>query len=273
MSETTVSPDDQREARPKIDTSVPHQARVWNVLLGGRDNFAVDRQAAQAVLAAAPGLAEMARASRRFLIRGVRYLAGEVGIGQFLDIGTGLPTANNTHEIAQALAPECRIVYVDFDPMVLAYARALLTSDPLGATDYLDADLRDTERILARAATTLDFTRPVGLVLLGILGAIEQYDEARSIVRRLLDALPAGSYLLAGDGTNTSEAMVEAARIRNQSVTPPYIVRSAAQIEGFFDGLVLVEPGVVSFPDWRPEPDAARSSARVDGYGGIARKA
>jgi hypothetical protein len=260
------------EPTPKIDTTVPHQARVWNYLLGGNDHYAVDRQAGQAVLAAAPGLVEMARASRGFLIRAVRHLAGEAGIRQFLDIGTGLPTANNTHEIAQAVAPECRIVYVDFDPLVLTFARALLTSEPAGATAYIDADLRDTDRILAEAAGTLDFGKPIGLVLLGILGAIESYGEARSIVRMLLDALPAGSYLLAGDGTNTSEAMVEAARIRNQTVKPPYIVRSPEQIEGFFEGLMLVEPGVVSFPRWRPDPGDTSAPAHVDGYGGLACK-
>lgn len=268
MTDDAVSP--AAESAPKIDTSVPHQARVWNYLLGGKDNYEVDRQAGDAVLAAAPGLVEMARASRVFLTRAVRYQVEQAGIRQFLDIGTGLPAANNTHQIAQALAPESRIVYVDFDPLVLVHARALLTSDPLGATDYIDADLRDTEKILREAHRTLDFTRPVGLILLGVLGAIESYNEARAIVRTLLDAVPAGSYLLVGDGTNTSEAMVEAARVRNQSVKPPYVVRSPEQIAGFLDGLELVEPGVVSFPHWRPEPGSR--PAHVDGYGGIARR-
>lgn len=259
------------EPAPKIDSTVPHQARVWNFLLGGKDHYAVDEQAGEAVLAAAPGLAAMARASRVFLIRAVEHLVEQAGIRQFLDIGTGLPAANNTHEIAQRLAPTSRIVYVDFDPMVLVHARALLTSDPLGATDYIDADVRDTGTILREAHRTLDFTQPVGLILLGILGAIESYDDARTIVRTLLDAVPAGSYLLVGDGSNTSEAMIEANRIRNQTVKPPYIVRSPEQIAGFLDGLEMIEPGVVSFPQWRPPPGGARPG-HVDGYGGVARK-
>ena len=270
MTNHAVSPDAERA--PKIDTTVPHQARVWNYLLGGKDNYLVDVQAGKAVLAAAPGLVAMSRASRVFLTRAVRYQVEQAGIRQFLDIGTGLPTANNTHEIAQTLAPQSRIVYVDFDPLVLVHARALLTSDPQGATDYIDADLRDTEKILHEAHRTLDFTRPIGIILLGILGAIESYDEARAIVRTLLDAVPAGSYLLVGDGTNTSEAMVEAARVRNESVKPPYIVRSPEQIAGFLDGLEPVEPGVVSFPHWRPEPGSSQRPAHVDGYGGIAYK-
>jgi hypothetical protein len=270
MTEAVSSPDSV--PGPKIDTTVPHQARVWNFLLGGIDNYAVDRQAGEAVLAAAPGLVAMARASRGFLIRAVRYLVEQAGIRQFLDIGTGLPSANNTHEIAQGLAPESRVVYVDFDPLVLVHARALLTSGPLGATSYIDADLHDTETILREAARTLDLAKPVGIVLLGILGAIESYDRARSIVRTLLDAVPAGSYLLVGDGTNTSEAMVEAARIRNQSVKPPYIVRSPDEIAGFLAGLELVEPGVVSLSAWRPGADASGEATHVDGYGGVARK-
>lgn len=269
MTDDATAPD---RPAPKLDTTVPHQARVWNFLLRGNDNYAVDRQAGEAVLAAAPGLAAMARASRAFLIRAVRYLVDQAGIRQFLDIGTGLPTANNTHEIAQALAPESRIVYVDFDPLVLVHSRALLTSHPVGATDYIDADLRDTEKILLEAARTLDFDQPVGLILLGILGAIDDYDQARAIVRRLVDAVPAGSYLLVGDGTNTSDAMVEAARIRNQSVKPPYIVRSPQQIAGFLNGLDIIEPGVVSFPDWRPESESSEPAAHVDGYGGLAHK-
>ncbi|WP_422772040.1 SAM-dependent methyltransferase [Plantactinospora sp. WMMC1484] len=272
MTESAASPDAERA--PTIDTTVPHQARVWNYLLGGKDNYLVDEQAGKAILAAAPGLVAMARASRVFLTRAVRYEVEQAGIRQFLDIGTGLPTANNTHEIAQSSAPESRIVYVDFDPLVLVHARALLASDPQGATDYIDADLRDTDTILREAHRTLDFTRPIGIILLGVLGAIESYDEARAIVRTLLDAVPAGSYLLVGDGTNTSEAMVQATRVRNQSVKPPYIVRSPDQLAGFLDGLEIVEPGVVSFPHWRPEAGAGSSElpAHVDGYGGIAYK-
>src|SRR6266496_3356023 len=177
----------------KLDTHVPHSARVWNYWLGGKDNFAADRATGDKVLQVYPEIVEVARVSRAFLGRAVRYLAGEVGIRQFLDIGTGLPTANNTHEVAQRVAPSARIVYVDNDPLVLAHARALLTSSPQGATDYLDADLRDPDRILQGAAETLDFTQPVALMMLGILGYVADYDEARSIVRRLLDALSSGT--------------------------------------------------------------------------------
>lgn len=260
------------EPKVEIDTTVPSQARIWNYWLGGKDNYAVDREVGDKVLAAFPEMVETARGSRAFLVRAVEYLAGEVGIRQFLDIGTGLPTANSTHEVAQRVAPECSIVYVDFDPIVLAHARALLTSNPMGATDYIDADLRDIDTILREAARTLDLARPTALMLCGILGAIDTYDEARSIVRRLMDSLPSGSYLVVGDGANTSEKMVEGARIRNQTAKPPYHVRSPEQIAGYFDGLELVEPGVVSISWWRTEPSASGPPAETPAYGGIGRK-
>ena len=219
-----------------------------------------------------PAIVENARASRAFLARAVDYLAGEAGIRQFLDIGTGLPTANNTHEVAQAVAPECRIVYVDNDPIVLAHARALLTSSPEGATDYIDADLRDPDTILQQAARTLDFTQPIAIMLMGILGHIADDDQAQSIVKRLLGGVPAGSYLTMNDGTDTSEEVVEAARIWNQSANPTYHLRSPDRIARFFDGLELVEPGVVSPPRWRPEPSASGLPAEIDSACGVARK-
>jgi hypothetical protein len=256
----------------EIDTTVPAQARIWNYWLGGKDNYAVDREVGDKVLAAFPEMVETARESRVFLISAVEYLAGQAGIRQFLDIGTGLPTANNTHGVAQRVAPDSRIVYVDFDPIVLAHARALLTSDPMGATDYIDADLRDTDTILREAARTLDFAKPTALMLCGILGAIDTYDEARSIVRRLMDVLPSGSYLVIGDGANTSEKMVEGARIRNQTAKPAYHVRSPEEIAGYFEGLELVEPGVVSISRWRPEPSPSGPPAEAPAYGGIGRK-
>jgi hypothetical protein len=181
---------------PDIDTSVTHSARFWNYLLGGRDNYAVDREAAEQILTFIPSLRDTVRAERAFLIRAVQYLVGSAGIRQFLDIGTGLPTANNTHEVAQASEPQSRIVYVDNDPLVLAHARALLTSTPEGATDYLHVDVRDPGTILRQAARTLDFTQPVGLMLLGILNFVTDTDEAHAIVDRLLSALPSGSYLV-----------------------------------------------------------------------------
>jgi hypothetical protein len=261
-------------APPEIDTTVPHSARIWNYWLGGKDNYPVDRAAGDQYRDIYPEIVEVARASRQFLTRAVRYLAGEARIRQFLDIGTGLPTADNTHEVAQRAAPESRVVYVDNDPVVLAHARALLTSTQ-GVTAYVDADLHDPDRILVAAAQTLDFTQPIGLMLLGILGHIDDDDEARSIVRRLLQAVPSGSYLAVCDGTNViSKAGVEAQQRYNQSGAVPYHLRSPEQIAGFFDGLELVEPGVVSCPRWRPDPAVANGGlpAEVDQFSGVGRK-
>ena len=261
---------------PEIDTTVPHSARIWNYWLGGKDNYPVDRAAGDQFREAFPGVVDVARASRQFLTRTVRYLAGEAGIRQFLDVGTGLPTADNTHEVAQRVAPDARIVYVDNDPLVLTHARALLTSTPQGATDYVDADLRDPDRILEAAARTLDFTQPIALMLMGILGHIGDYDEARSIVKRLLDAMPSGSYLTLDDGTDVVDkaAVEEAQGAYNESGAIPYHPRSPEQIAGLFNGLELVEPGVVSVPRWRPDPaDAAGGlPPEVDAFGGVGRK-
>jgi O-methyltransferase involved in polyketide biosynthesis len=252
--------------------AVPQTARIWNYWLGGKDNFPVDRAVGGQILAAFPAIVENARASRAFLVRAVRYLAGEAGIRQFLDIGTGLPTANNTHEVAQQVAPESRIVYVDNDPGVLAHARALLTSTPEGATAYIDADLRDPDTILREAAGTLDRNRPIAITLMGILGHIPDDDRARSIVRRLMDAVPSGSYLTMNDGTDTSEEVVEAARIWNQSANPTYHLRSPERIARFLDGLEFVEPGVVSPPRWRPEPGPSGLAPGIDSACGMGRK-
>ena len=257
---------------PEINTNVPQTARIWNYWLGGKDSFPVDRQVGDQILEAFPAIVENARASRAFLVRAVEYLAGEAGIRQFLDIGTGLPTANNTHQVAQAVAPECRIVYVDNDPIVLVHARALLTSSPEGATAYIDADLRDPDKILQEAARTLDLTQPIAIMLMGILGHIAEDEQAQSIVKRLLGGVPAGSYLTMNDGTDTSEEVVEAARIWNQSANPTYHLRSPDRIARFFDGLELVEPGVVSPPRWHPEPSASGLPAEIDSACGVARK-
>src|SRR5215472_4360458 len=193
------------EALERLDTSVAHIARVYDYWLGGKDNFTADRAAGEATMAVYPGIRLSARANRAFLARAVRHLAGTEGIRQFLDIGTGLPTANNTHEVAQSIAPGSRIVYVDNDPLVLAHARALLTSTKEGATAYLDADLRDTDEILAKAARTLDFSKPVALTMLGILGQIPDSDRPETIVGKLLDAVSSGSYLALSDGVDISE--------------------------------------------------------------------
>ena len=261
-------------ARTGIDTTVPHSARIWNYWLGGKDNFAVDRAAGDAWAATFPGVRDIARASRSFLTRSIHYLAAEAGIRQFLDIGTGLPAADNTHQVAQRVAPEARIVYVDNDPLVLAHARALLTSTPEGATAYIHADLRDPDKILAEAAETLDFTKPIALILSGVLGHVVDIGEARSIVRGLMDALPSGSYLSLNDGTSVvgGDQVEQATQDYNESGALPYIQRTPEEIASFFDGLELVPPGVVSCPRWRPDPAPADSLAEVDAFGGVGRK-
>jgi hypothetical protein len=256
---------------PRLDTNVPHSARVWNYWLGGKDNFAVDRQLGEEIRKVYPDIVEVARTARGFLVRAVRYLVGEAGIRQLLDIGTGLPTANNTHEVAQSIAPECRIVYVDNDPLVLVHARALLTSSREGATDYIDADVHDTDRILQQAARTLDFTKPVAIIMQGILGYIPDEDEAHSILKRLLDAVPSGSYLAIGDGTKTSEVQAEVERTGQQGGLD-YHFRTPEQITHLFDGLELLEPGVVPMPQWRPDPGAEDATTEPAGRVGLARK-
>jgi hypothetical protein len=254
---------------PKLDATRPSSARVWNYLLGGKDNFEIDRMVGDQIRASFPAIVVVAQQQRRFLVRAVTFLAAQAGIRQFLDIGTGLPVANNTHEVAQRVAPEARIVYVDNDPLVLVHARALLASRPEGATDYVDSNVEDPDKILREAARTLDFTRPIALTMLGILGNVADYAEARSIVKRLVDAVPSGSYLVISDGTNTSNEIVEGQRIANQS-GHPYHLRSPDEITRYFDGLELVEPGVVSIPHWRPEPGLPPPA--MDGYCGVARK-
>ena len=256
---------------PKVDTSVPQTARIWNYLLGGKDNFAVDRAVGDQIVQSLPHFAEHARRSRAYLARAVRYLATEAGIRQFLDIGTGLPTADNTHEVAQAAAPEARIVYVDNDPLVLAHARALLTTSPEGVTAYIDADLRDPGTILREAARTLDLTQPVAVMLMGILGHVESDEEAKSIIDTLLAGLPSGSYLAMYDGSDIDPDVVEAARIWNESANPQYHLRSPERMAALFAGLELVEPGVVSVTRWRPD-EAAAAAPEIAQYCAVGRK-
>jgi hypothetical protein len=256
----------------EIDASVPHSARIWNYWLGGKDNFPVDREAGEAFLKLYPGMREAARSSRAVLGRAVRYLVTEAGTRQFLDVGTGLPTQDNTHEVAQRHAPDARIVYVDNDPLVLAHARALLTSAPEGRTAYIHADVREPSVILEEARKTLDLGAPVALILMGIMGHIPDDEEATGIVRALMAALPSGSHLLLGDGTNVlSEDNVKAHDEYNQSGAVPYIQRSPEQLARFFEGLDLVEPGLVMGTRWRPDP-ADGEPRPVDGYCGVARK-
>ncbi|MDT9700980.1 SAM-dependent methyltransferase [Streptomyces sp. P17] len=254
----------------RINTLQPHTARIWNYWLGGGDYYEVDRIAGDRIRELHPAIGDYARADRLFLGRAVRHLVVEAGIRQFLDIGTGLPTADNTHEVAQRLAPDARIVYVDNDPLVLVHARALLTSSPEGRTDHLDEDLRNPEAILERAAATLDFSRPVGLLLLSVLIFLRDEEDPYGIVRRLLDALPPGSHL-ALSHTVTSPAMPDvdrAVRFWNETGTPRLTQRSPEAVARFFDGLELLEPGVVSCSRWRPE---GSEPAEVALYGGVAR--
>jgi S-adenosyl methyltransferase len=255
-----------------LDTSVPHSARVWNYWLGGKDNYQADRMVGDQVMAMFPDITRLARADRAFLGRAVRHLVGDAGIRQFLDIGTGLPTANNTHQVAQAIAPQSRIVYVDNDPLVLVHARALLTSTPEGACDYIDADLRDTGKILAEAARTLDFTKPIALMMLGIVGQIPDSDHPQSIITQLLDAMPSGSYLALSDGVNTRETFNEAVRHYNENSANTYHLRSPEQITGFFDGLEPVEPGIVELTRWRPDVTPLPDRGEVPGMCGVGRK-
>ncbi|MFI9808635.1 SAM-dependent methyltransferase [Streptomyces sp. NPDC052301] len=265
---TTPEPAEHR----KIDTSVPHSARIWNYWLGGKDNYPVDEEAGDAYSAVFPGIVTIARSSRAFLRRNITYLVREAGIRQFLDVGTGLPTAENTHEVAQRLAAEARIVYVDNDPMVLAHARALLYSSAEGATAYVDADVTDPERILAAAAETLDLSRPTGLILSNILGHVADYAQARGIVDRLMDALPAGSHLSVNDGSRGIDPVFEEAQDSyNSSGAVPYNLRSVEEITGFFDGLKLIEPGVVPVTQWRPEPGSPAPEIVAE-HGGLALK-
>lgn len=265
-----------RTPPPGLDTSVSHSARVWNYWLGGRDNYPVDHEAGDQFAAILPSIVDVARASRAFLVRVVRYLAADAGIRQFLDIGTGLPTVNNTHEVAQATAPECRIVYVDNDPMVLVHARALLTSTPGGVTDYVDADLRDTGTVLREAARTLDFSQPIALMVMGTIEHVMDNDEAYAIVNQLLDPLPSDSHLALYDPTMDGvhgEAMLQACRLWNDSGgTPPVAVRSSQEIAHFFDRVELVEPGVVPVPLWRPDPSQIGVPTEVNTFGGVGRK-
>jgi hypothetical protein len=271
MSPSGAGPE-EREI-PGINLSVPHPARVYDYFLDGKDNFEADRIAGEAGIKAFPKTAESARASRAFLRRVVRFLTAEAGIRQFLDIGTGLPSGENVHQVAQSLAPDARIVYADNDPIVLAHAHALLKGNPEGAVAYLDADVRDPEKILGAAARTLDFTKPVGLLLLGILHNVgDQYDP-RGIVRKLVQAIPAGSYLAISHLTADiyPEVADFAAALNERQLDAPLVLRDQAQVSGFFDGLELVEPGVVQISKWRPQTEF-ESQAAAGLWGGVARK-
>jgi hypothetical protein len=254
-----------------FDTSVAHQARIADYLLGGQDNFAADREAGEAMIAAYPTMVELMRANRAFLRRAVRFLAGEAGIRQFLDIGTGIPTAGNTHEVAQEMAPDCRVVYVDYDPVVLAHARALLTSTTEGVTDYVDSDLRDVTRVLTAAAGTLDFGKLIAVTVHMTLHAIPDEDDPHAIVDQFMNAVPAGSYLSISHPASDiePEKAADVADRLNRLSYQQYTPRTRAQVLRFFDGLELVEPGLVQVQQWRPAADVHDTFSV---WAGVARK-
>ena len=268
----STAADDDREP-PSVDTSVAHIARVYDYWLGGKNHFAADREAGDEAVRAYPDMYMSVRQNRAFLQRAVRYLAG-VGVRQFLDIGTGLPSSNNTHEVAQSIAPESRVVYVDNDPIVLAHARALLTSRPEGATGFLDSDARDTGTILAEAGKLLDFGKPVAVMLIAVLHLISEEDDPYQLVSDLMAAVPSGSYLVvshvASDLQQYSPGANEAATALSQLMFQRVTARSQAQVLKLFSGLEILEPGIVPVQDWRPDdnPEAVRSAMR----GGIGRK-
>ena len=265
-------PPDQEE-QVDFDTSVAHIARVYDYWLGGKDNFEADRTAGEEALAAYPDLVSSVRANRAFLARGVRFLAAEAGVRQFLDIGTGIPSANNTHEVAQSVAPQSRVMYVDNDPIVLAHARALLVGRPEGITDYLDADLRETENILDHARGLLDFSQPVAVMLVAVLHLIGPEDHPHSIVSQLMDAVPPGSYLLLSHVASDiePEKMAEMGKRLNRLLAQKGYYRSQAEVTQFFTGLELLEPGVVPVQHWRQDSEI-EGARRAAMWGGVARK-
>jgi S-adenosyl methyltransferase len=268
------SPETSGQGPSGLDVSVPHIARVYDYWLGGKDNFAVDREAAEQVVAAYPGILRDVRAQRAFLANAVAYLAGVVGIRQFLDIGTGFPTANNTHQVAQDVAPDSQVVYVDNDPMVISHGRALL-GGVTAPTTYVDADLRDTGKILAEAAQLLDFRKPTAVMLISVLHLIPDEDDPHAIVTRLMEAVPSGSWLALSHPARDvhPRQVTEAASRFNQLAPAKATLRTQTEILRFFDGLELLEPGLVQVHQWRPGLAAPGHDQEAAGYCGLARKA
>ncbi|MEU4238274.1 SAM-dependent methyltransferase [Actinoplanes sp. NPDC026619] len=265
---------DSSEVSTPIDMTRPHPARRYDYWLGGKDNFQADRDAAEAIAAVFPHIRTAARENRAFMQRAVGHLAAEAGVRQFLDIGTGLPTARNVHDVAQRIAPESRIVYVDNDPLVLVHARALLTSSAEGATAYIDADARKPEEILANPAlrTTLDFSQPIALLLVALLHFVEDHENPHDIVRQLVAALPPGSYLVLSHATfdPLDADTIAAMNAVNKDIKPLFSPRPYAEVARFFEGLDLLEPGIVSVSDWRPQPGPRPTPAEATGYGAVA---
>ena len=253
--------------------SVAHVARVYDYLLGGKDNFAADREAAEQAMRINPDIVSTARANRAFLVRTTSYLARQAGLRQFLDIGTGMPTNQNIHEVAQSIAPRARVVYVDHDPIVLTHARALLTSAPEGVTDYLEADLREPGKILAEAAQTLDFSRPVAIMLIAVLHLILDRDDPYDLVDQLVDAVVPGSYVVISHAASDLDtgAMISMTNRLNELMAQQAVPRTHREVAAFFAGLDLVEPGLVRIPEWRPA-SVSDTAVRAQMWGAIGRK-
>ncbi|MEU3191736.1 SAM-dependent methyltransferase [Streptomyces sp. NPDC006992] len=258
---------------PAIRSDIPHSARIWNYWMGGKDNYQVDRTVGEACLEIDPDISTMAVQSRQFLIRAVRHLADEAGSRQFLDIGTGLPTMQNTHEVAQGAAPESRVVYVDNDPLVLAHARALLTNtSDEGVTSYINSDFHDPEQIVADARNVLNFTQPITVMFMGVLGHADTHEDMLRVVRTVMDAVPSGSHLVLWDGSVDSQAYVTLCEEYAKTGGAPYNPRTQDQIRAAFDGFEFVAPGFVPITEWRPQSTEIGERPRIAAYGGVARK-
>lgn len=277
MAQSTSRNPDAGQARglPSFDASVANPARMWDYWIGGKDNFAADRVAAEEIKEAMPSLPVIARLVRRFLIGAVDTLAADYGIRQFLDVGSGLPTANNTHDAAQAVAPESRVVYVDHDPVVISHSRALLSSNAEGKTAFVHADLRDTSAIITQAAQILDFTQPVAVMLIAVLHFIPDHDDPYAVVRRLMDAVPTGSFLVLAHAASdiAADAGAEMARRYNARSPVPITLRSRDQTARFFDGMEMLDPGLAPLVHWWDlgRADVGEAGGLI-GYCGIGRK-
>ncbi|MGI5271926.1 SAM-dependent methyltransferase [Nonomuraea sp. CA-218870] len=255
----------------RVNTEIPSPARIYDLWLGGKDNYEVDRVVSAQILQAVPELPILAKTNREFLGRAVRYMAAEAGVRQFLDIGTGIPTADNTHQVAQSVSADCKVVYVDNDPVVLAHARALLRASGQGDTWFIDSDLRDPDKIIAAAGEYLDFSQPIGLMLLGVVDFLTDDDRPKEIIQRLMEPMASGSHLAISHGL-VGKQLEEGVRSWNESGGSPMTLRTHEELTGLFDGLELLEPGVVALPRWRPAPETRYADREAVYYAGVGRK-
>lgn len=261
------------EPRALIRNNIPQSARIWNFWMGGKDYCDIDRTIGDECISVYPDITTMAVQSRQFLVRTVDFVARDAGVHQFLDIGCGLPTLLNTHEVAQAVAPAARVVYIDDDPLVLAYARALLISTtPEGITSCMYGDFHETTQILYQARNRLDFTEPVAVMFMGVLGHARSHDDMLQTVRTVMAGMPSGSYLAMWDGTDNSPAYVEMCRRYGTAGATPYVPRPREEIRAAFDGLEFVEPGFVPITHWRAVAAEVGQTTPVSAYGAVARK-